>query len=137
MLINDITQSIHKIKYECIDAEVIRNTALHTRGGSRPSGMDIDGWRKILTTNSFDLSSTDISMALANVAEKLSVESNQTKSTEAFLSSRPIPLDKNPGFQPIGVGKVIRKSIGTAVVHSMKEDIIKSFGNPQVCCGHK
>ena len=129
MLINDITQSIHKIKYECIDAEVIRNTALHTRGGSRPSGMDIDGWRKILTTN--------ISMALANVAEKLSVESNQTKSTEAFLSSRPIPLDKNPGFQPIGVGKVIRKIIGTAVVHSMKEDIIKSFGNPQVCCGHK
>ena len=99
--------------------------------------MDIDGWRKILTTNSFDLSSTDISMALANVAEKLSVESNQTNSTEAFLSSRPIPLDKNPGFQPIGVGKVITKIIGKAVVHTLKEDIIKSVGNPQVCAGHK
>ena len=42
-------QSIHKIKYECIDAEVIQNTALYTRGGSGPSKMDGDGWRRILT----------------------------------------------------------------------------------------
>ena len=52
-LFDDIPQSIHKIKCECIDAEVIRNTALRTRGGSEPSGMGADGWRRILTSNSF------------------------------------------------------------------------------------
>ena len=39
-LFDNIPQSIHKIKFECIDAEVIRNTALCTRGGSKVSGMD-------------------------------------------------------------------------------------------------
>ena len=41
-LFHDIPQSIHKVKYECIDAEVIGNTSLRTRGESGPSGMDAD-----------------------------------------------------------------------------------------------
>ena len=68
-LFDDISQSIHKIKYEYIDAEVIRNTALRTRGGSGSSGMDADGWRRIFTFNSFDQSSTNICMALVKVAK--------------------------------------------------------------------
>ena len=44
-LFDDIPQSINTIKYECIDAEGIRNTTLRTRDGSGPSGMDADGWR--------------------------------------------------------------------------------------------
>ena len=43
LLFDDIPKSIHKIKYECIDAEVIQNTALRTRGGSEPPGVDADG----------------------------------------------------------------------------------------------
>ena len=73
-LFDDISQSIHKIKYECIDAEVIPNTALRTRGGSGHSRMDADCWRRILTSNSFGQSFTSICMALANVAKKLCVE---------------------------------------------------------------
>ena len=42
-LFDDISQSIHMIKYERINAEVIQNTALRTRCGSEPSGMDADG----------------------------------------------------------------------------------------------
>ena len=71
LLFDDIPKSIHKVKYECIDAEVIRNTALRTRGGLGPSGMNADGWRRILTSNSFGQSSTDICIALANVAKKI------------------------------------------------------------------
>ena len=137
LLFDDIPKSIHKIKYECIDAEVIRNTALRTRGGSGPSGMDADGWRRILTSNSFGQSSTDICIALANVAKKICVEPDQTNSLEAFLASRLIPLDKNPGLRPIGVGEVIRRIIGTSVIHTLKEDSIRSVGNLQVCAGHE
>ena len=38
-LFDDIPEFIHKIKYECINAEVFQNTTLRTRGGSVPSGM--------------------------------------------------------------------------------------------------
>ena len=51
--------------------------------------------------------------------------------------SRLIHLDRNSGLQLIGVGKVIRGIIGKAVVHTLKEDIIRSAGNLQVCAGHE
>ena len=72
-------------------------------------------------------------MALANVAKKLCVESNQTDSLEAFLASRLAPLDKNS----IGVGEVVRKIIDKPVVRTLKEDIIRSVGNLKVCAGHE
>ena len=97
--------------------------------------MDADSRRIILTSNSLDQCSNDICMALANVAKKLCVESHQTNSLEVFLASRLIPLDKNPGLQPTGVGEVIRRIIGKAVVHTHKEDIIRSVGNRQVSAG--
>ena len=31
---------------------------------------------------------------------------------EAFTSGRLIPLDKNPGIRPIGVGEVLRRIVG-------------------------
>ena len=96
-LFDNIRQFIHNIKYECIGAKAIRKTALRTRGGSEPSGKDADGWERIFISNSFGASSTDIYMALVNVAKKLCVESDQTDSLEAFLASRLIPFDENPG----------------------------------------
>ena len=76
-------------------------------------------------------------MVLANVARKFCEESDQTESLEAFLASRLIPLNKNPGIQPIGVREVIRRIIGKAVVHTLKVDIISSVGNLQVCAGQE
>ena len=76
-------------------------------------------------------------MALATVAKKLCVEPDQTKSLEAFLASRLIPLDKNPGLRPIEIGKFIKRIIGKSVVHTLKEDIIRSVGNLEVCAGHE
>ena len=98
--------------------------------------MDANGWRRILTSSSFGQSSTtDICMALDDVAKKLYLESDQTDSLEAFLDRRIIPLDKNPGIQPVRVGEVIRRIIGKLLVHTLKEDIVRSVGNLQVCAG--
>ena len=76
-------------------------------------------------------------MALADVAKKLCVKSDQTDSLEAFLASRLIPLDKNPGLRSIGVSQFIRRIMVPTVVHTLKEDIIRSVGNLQVCAGHE
>ena len=135
-LFDNIPQSIHKIKYECIDAEVIRNTAPRTRGGSGPSGGP-EPWRIIFTSNSFVQNSTDICLALANVAKTLCAEPDQTDSLKMLLASRFIPLDKNPRLQPVGVGEVTRRIIRKAVVHTLKEDIIRSVGNMQLSAGHE
>ena len=46
-----------------------------------------------------------------------------------------IPLDKNPGLRPIGVGEVLRRIAGKVIVSHLKEDVIQSVGSLQVCAG--
>ena len=45
-----------------------------------------------------------------------------------------IPLDKNPGFGPVGVSEVLRRITGK-VVSVLKEHVIKCTGTLQVCNG--
>ena len=75
-LFHDIPHSIHKIKYEYTDTEVIWNTGRSTRGGSGSWSMDAVGWR-ILTSNSFGQSFNNKCMVLANFAKELCVETDQ------------------------------------------------------------
>ena len=49
--------------------------------------------------------------------------------------NRLIPLDKNPGLRPIGVGEVLQCIAGKAIVSHLKEDVIQSIGSLQVCAG--
>ena len=44
-----------------------------------------------------------------------------------------IPLDKNPGLRPIGVGEVLQRMAGKVIVSHLKEDIIQSVRSLQVC----
>ena len=60
---------IHPIVFEKIDAELVRTAARKTQGGSGPSGMDADGWRRILVSNSFGKSSSDLCQSIAQLAK--------------------------------------------------------------------
>ena len=65
-------------------------------------------------------------------------ESNLSESFEAILSCRIIPLDKNPGLRPIGVGEILRRIAGKVVVVSLvRGDVFYSVGSLQVCGGHE
>ena len=44
ILLNGPLQNIHPAKFQSIDEEMIRKTVIRTKGGSGPSGMDVDGW---------------------------------------------------------------------------------------------
>ena len=55
---------------------------------------------------------------------------------EAYIASRLIPLDKNPGLRPIGVGEVLRRIIGKAVAWSLSMKIKEAAGPLQTCAGH-
>ena len=57
---------------------MIRKAAIGTKGDSGSSGMNVDGWRRILASNNFGTSSIDLRKTFANVVQKLSTDLVQT-----------------------------------------------------------
>ena len=136
-LLTDKPEEIHPIKFEGIDAELVKKAVVRTRGGAGPSGMDADGWRRILITKQFGNTSNQLCATIAEVIKKLCTTDNLAQSLEAFLACRLIPLDKNPGLRPIGIGEILRRIVGKVIVSYIRKDLISSVGTLQVCAGHE
>ena len=85
---------------------MIRKAVIRTKGHSGPSGMDVDGWHRILASINFGTSSSDLCKAFANLVQKLCTDLAETHTIEAFLSCHLILLDKSPELRPIGVGEI-------------------------------
>ena len=58
-----------------------------------------------------------------------------TRSTEAYTSCRLIPLNKNPGVRPIGIGETLRRIVAKSVMTVFKLDIQLAGGCLQTCTG--
>ena len=120
--------SVHPVIFEDIDQNIVKEAALRTKGSSRPSGLDADGWRKIIVPKSYGTINADLRRAFANAIKKICTEKLPVDTTKdetplkAFLPCRLIPLDKNPGLRPIGVGEVLRRTAGKVVMKVVKED---------------
>ena len=57
---------------------------------------------------------------------------------EAYTANRLIPLEKSPsGIRPIGIGEVLRRIIGKAIVTEIKPEVMESAGSLQLCAGQK
>ena len=108
VLLTDTPKQVHPIKFEAIDADLLKGAAVRTRGGAGPSGLDADWWRKILITKQFGTSSTDLCKAIAEVIKKLYTTDNLSPSLEPFLGYRLLPLDKNADLCPIDIGEILR-----------------------------
>ena len=52
-----------------------------------------------------------------------------------LLTSRLIPLNKNSGLRPIGIGETLRRIIGKTVARFLKQDVMDSVGSLQVFAG--
>lgn len=122
-----------------IDEQSIAKAALRTRGGAGPSGMDADGWKRIIISKNYGSTGKDLRTAIARMTQKLCTRDiTNLLSLESYLSCRLIPLEKEPsGIRPIGIGEVLRRIIGKAVVTEIKPDIIESGGCLQLCTGMK
>ena len=98
-----------------IDESAIAEFALRTKGSAGPSGLDSDGWKRILVSRNYGLIGKDLRDALALFARKLCTEKidsyNNGNDLEAYTASRFIPLNRNPGVRPIGFGEVIHRII--------------------------
>ncbi|XP_063610335.1 uncharacterized protein LOC134784239 [Penaeus indicus] len=121
--------------FESITGEKIRKFALHTNGAAGPSGLDAEGWKSILSTSKFGNAANDLCKAIAALARKLATENCQN--LDALTACRLIALDKKPGCRPIGIGEVLRRIIGKAIMDVVVDDVKTAVGNLQVCVGQQ
>ena len=113
-----------------IDGEMVRDAALRTKGSGGPSGVDANGFRRLLACKSFKKSRTDLCNAIAVMTRKLCTEYVDPTSIEAVLSNRLVPLDKGEGtVRPIGIGEVLRRIIGKCATRVAKSDVIDESGS--------
>ena len=119
--------------FDRITGESIWKHALHTHGAAGPSGLDAKGWKSILSVTKFGAPAKDLRDAIAVLARKMATEDCQH--LEAITASRMVALNKNPGCRPVGIGEVLRRIIGKAIMEVTKDDIREAVGNLQVCAG--
>ena len=134
VLLRGETPAINPILFECLTDVTIRNTALAIQGAAGPSMADSYVWRRMLV--SFKAASNELCGAVADVARRLATEHVDPLGIKPLLNNRLIPLDKNPGVRPIGIGETLRRIIGKAVMTVLKKDIMLAAGVTQVCAGH-
>ena len=121
--------------FERITGEKMWKHALHTHGAAGPSGLDAKGWKSLLSSSKFGIVAKDLCDAVAALARKLATE--DCHNIEAITACRLIALDKNPGCRPVGIGEVLRRIIGKAIMEVTKDDIREAVGNLQVCAGQR
>ena len=131
-------EEVHDSLYQQIDGDMIREAALRTKGSGGPSGVDANGFKRVLACKSFKKSSANLCDAIAKMARRLNTDFVDPRTIEPFLANRLIPLDKGEGaVRPIGIGEVIRRVIGKCVMKVTKQDVIEASGSLQVCAGLK
>ena len=122
--------------YDRIDEMCIKRAALKTKGSAGPSGMHADMFRSILCSNKHAKESKDLREQIALLTRQLSINAYHPSLLEPLVACRLIPLAKNPGIRPIGVGETLRRIMGKAVSWVLKEDIKQAAGPLQTCASH-
>ena len=105
------------------------------KGAGGPSQLDANQYRHILTSHKYKKENKEMREQIAILARKLASETLDPTSIEALVACRLIPLNKNPGVRPIGVGEVLRRIIGKCVGWVLKKDIQEAAGPLQTATG--
>ena len=105
------------------------------KGAAGPSGIDSDLWKRILCSKSYGKIATNACDSIARMCRRLCTEYVDPDSISSLVACRLIPLDKNPGLRPIGIGECIRRIMGKAVTNFLRPEIINSVGPLQLAAG--
>ena len=136
LLFGPIDDAIPETPYSEINGDMVRQAALRTKGAVGPSGIDANGFRRIMASKSFKQSSSRLCEAIATMTKILCTQYIDSSTIEPLKASRLIPLDKGKeAVRPIGVSKVIRRIIGKCVMMIAKEDVVEPSGSLQLCAG--
>jgi hypothetical protein len=134
-LIEGTPPKVHITIFQELTGNEIKEAANRTRGAAGISGGDAHLWSRMLW--SFGDASMRLCDAMATFAKRLCTEYLDPSSLEAFLANRLIPLNKDPGVRPVGIGEIPRRIIGKAIMQILKKDIMEAVGSTQQCAGQK
>ena len=137
MLLRGPQEYIHPVIFDGLNAELVMKTATGMKGAAGPSNFDANEWRNIIGSRVFGPSSNDLCNAIANMAKILCTESITNDSLSPIMANMLIPLDKNPGLRPIGIGEVLRRIIGKMVVKVLRPNLQEDAGDLQLCAGQR
>ena len=125
----------HPVIFDRIQAGAIRRAGMKTHGSHGPSGVDANEWRRWMSN--FSQSSTSLCRTVARLAVRIATEEIDNEALMPYNACRLIPLDKNPGVRPIGVGEVLRRIIGRTILRCVENDLKLLGKNQQLCLGQK
>ena len=108
--------TVKNIIFAVIDNSVVQ-------GGFGPSRMDEDGWRQILVSRDYGNAGNNLHKAIASFIKKICIKKINDSSLSPLMVSRLIPLNKNLGLRPIGVGEVLRRVMRKVVMSAFSEDV--------------
>ena len=127
--------NFHPIVFDNITPEAIRKSALLTTGSAGPSGVTAMMWRRLCTA--FGQRSNDLCSALAAIARRICTTYVDPSGLMAYTACRLVALDKCPGVRPVGVGEVVRRIIGKAIMRVVRQDLQDAVGSIQLCAGQE
>ena len=125
--------AFHPILFDSISPELIKSLVMQTNGSAGPSAMDAAIWKRLCS--SFQTSSSDLCSALSSLARKIGTSYVDPSGLYPLLASRLIAVNKMPGVRPIGVGEVVRRIIGKAILRVVRQDVLSVVGIDQLCAG--
>ena len=106
-----------------------------TKGSRGPSQLDAEQYRHIIHSTKFKKESKELREQLAILAKRLATTMVDPSSIEALTACRLIPLNKNPGIRPIGIGEVLQRIIGKSISWVLRDEIQEAAGPLQVATG--
>ena len=136
LLLNGPIDSVEPVIFDCITPDLIRKLILKTKGAAGPSLLNADEWRRIAGSKIFGSEGIDLCKSISRLTKILCTQKiADTESLIPLIACRLIPLDKNPGLRPIGIGEVLRRIMGKAVTFALKREMQDSAGSLQLCVG--
>ena len=137
VLLNGPIDKVLPSHFDSIDEETIAKAANLTHGAGGPSQLDADQYRHILLSRKYKKEGNELRKQIALLAKKLATRLVNPDILEAFTACRLIPLNKNPGVRPIGIGEVLRRLIGKSISWVLKSEIQEAAGPLQASTGLK
>ena len=125
----------HLSIFEQINATIVRKSTLKTHGIYGPSSLDACKWRRILTH--FNQTYIELCKTIAKLSYTLISKVVTHENLTAYNSCRLIPLDKNSGVRPIGIGEVPRRIISKTITQCIKSDLKNLGKNFHFCLDQK
>ena len=109
--------------FDSIDEAMVLKAPSLTKGAGGPSQLDSAQYLHILSSHKFRKENKKLREQIARLTRLLASEIVDPYTVEALVACRLIPLNKNPGVPPIGIGEVIRRIIGKCIGWVVKKDI--------------